>query len=450
LGEIVPEQTGGDGDGLAPPIRAQVNYIEASFADQDIPIQTTVRGRGVDFMCAEGQLLVRSEYLDRVRAALQQPDDVHLIRQVVAGVVLLNLVPREVPDGQLPTVRQALEQLDSELGPGIATPNHVVTVAPEVGPCPATEPQEVYQGTESCPGVCPTGDGAGVLVYVADTGLLAGASDQFPWLTGVTGDLDPLPGPQPDGTQAIPPYTGHGTFVAGVLRTQAPQAEVYVANAFAVAGSTLESDLVQNLVAALELGVDIFHLSIATTTRSDLPLLSFEGWLALLRQYKGVVCVVAAGNDGGRRPSWPAAFSGMVSVGALGADWHGRATFSNYGGWVDVYAPGRDLVNAYATGSYTCYVPPYSGDVRKFYGMTRWSGTSFSTPLVTGMIADRMSRTGENGKEAAAALLTQARCQAIPGVGAILLPCRDNAPRCCPCSLTAPAPARCSCHQLPC
>ncbi len=198
---------------------------------------------------------------------------------------------------------------------------------------------------------------------------------------------------------------------------------MYVANIFKIAGSELEANAIKRLSRALESGVDIFHLSITASTRHDLPLKTFEAWREQLREHKGVVCVVAAGNSSSRKPFWPGAYPEMVSVGALAADLRSRANFSNYGGWVDVYAPGRDLINAYATGTYKCKDEPYKDQTRRFYGMARWSGTSFSTPVVTGLIAARMSRTGENGQEAAAALLAKARCQAIPGAGAILLPC---------------------------
>jgi subtilisin family serine protease len=428
------EDTGGNG--------GKDGHKEPSEGGIDVGVQPSADGVG--FMYAEGQILIRENSLERVLEILGQPqrDVAEILRQptgeapiepLIDGVVVHRL-PRELP------VLEALDRVDRVLGAGHATPDHVLTVAGDAGPCPATEPEVVYDGIEPYPSVAPGNDGAGISIYVADTGLLWYPDDKLDetifggrvraevtnrgsvhsWLTGVRGTLDR----QEDlsGAQRVKPYEGHGTFVAGVVRCMAPGADIYVANAFRRGGSTLESHLVRHLDVALTQGYDLFHLSIAAPSRKDLPLMAFEHWLRRLHQYKGVACVVAAGNSGTSLPSWPAAFPEVVSVGALAADWRSRATFSNYGPWVDVYAPGRDLVNAFATGKYTCYTAPYTGDTRKFYGMAKWSGTSFSTPIVTGLIAARMSRTGENAQEAAAAILATARSQAIPGVGPVLRP----------------------------
>ena len=242
------------------------------------------------------------------------------------------------------------------------------------------------------------------------------------WLSGVTGDPDP----SVDGSGTILPYGAHGTFVAGVIRAMAPAADIVVKCVFDIAGSALESDFVPKLYQGFGFGADIFHITVASQTRNNLPLMAFETWLRDLRSHKGVACVVPAGNNDSRQPCWPAAFPGVISVGALATDWRSRAYFSDYGGWVDVYAPGESLVNAFATGTFTCQVPPFTGQVRTFSGMAQWSGTSFSTPVVTGLIAARMARRGESAQEAAAALLAKARAQAIPGVGPALFPGCDG------------------------
>jgi hypothetical protein len=453
-----------------PQARHEAGFIVREFAEHNIDIGgVATESGGIAFMYAEGQILAREQYLggvegirgiqriqtaSRPRGVLDVLEDHGVVnvevRRVARGIALLRLNPRPEEtrqedasestdgpsgdnggttggnggpaEGERPDVLHLLERIDEEFGPGIATPDHVVTVAPgNPIPCPATEPQEVYDPVPYPP-VCP-GGGDRVRIYVADTGVLAGTVAGTSWLNGVSGDVDPrIAG---DGT--IRPYAGHGTFVAGVIRSQAPEADIIVKNVFNIAGSQLESIFVPDLYAGFGYGAEIFHLTVASPTRCNFPLLTFEAWLGDLHQHKGVVCVVAAGNNGENvPPCWPAAFRGVISVGALGTDWRSRAYFSNFGGWVDVYAPGQNLVNAFATGPYTCHVAPFTDEIRHFSGMAQWSGTSFSSPIVTGLIAARMARCGESGEEAAAALLAKARAQAIPGVGPVLLPCCDD------------------------
>ena len=448
-------------DGLTPNVVDEVQHIISSFAtrreeemdsdegdgDGAIRIGVARNGNEIDYLYAEGQILVQDQYLGRVLEVLEYPaeqalrqDERQPIRPVIAGAVRLVLLPPR--EGERPvSAPEVLQTIDRHLGPGVATPDHVLTVAGgEPTFCPATEPEEVYVGAEPFPPVCHDNGGGSALVYVADTGLLKGAVTDHPWLAGVRVEnpsadyeayLPPTPG-HPANPPVIPAYTGHGTFVAGVLRCMAPGADVIVAKASLAAGSTLESQLVRRLAAAFGLGPDIFHVTLACPSRRDLPLIGFRAWLRRLADFGGAVCIAPAGNSGIRRPSWPAAFAEVVSVGALGCDWRGRASFSNFGPWVDVYAPGRDLINAYTTGTYSCHVSPYAGSDRTFYGMAKWSGTSFSTPIVSGLIAARMS-TGENARQATTALLAQARAQAVPGVGPVLLPaCRHTRP--CACS----------------
>jgi hypothetical protein len=142
----------------------------------------------------------------------------------------------------------------------------------------------------------------------------------------------------------------------------------------------------------------LINLSAGGYTRDDVPPLSF---IEFRQRHPDVTLVTAAGNDSTDRKFWRAAFDWAVAVGALGADLQNLAWFSNYGDWVDVYALGEGVVNAFATGVYKYRVPPKRQATQVFDGMARWSGTPFYAPLVAGLIvADGAQSSATDARQA--------------------------------------------------
>jgi len=369
----------------------------------------------MEYMYRWGVILVRDQDLARVHAALGDdgPLEERIDRSLING-----LTAYRPPDED---TQAALRRIDERLGMGVATPDHVLFIAGNPGGCcPATEPLQPGQDNPD-PDINRDTEcsGRGVFVSVVDTGLAVDlvTSPKHQYLEGVTGDAEVVNPAQ------LGHYVGHGTFIAGVVRCMAPESTVRVEGFLTQGGAIFESAIVEQLDQALLDVPDIISLSAGTWTRSGLDLLGFEVFYeSRLRHLKGTVLVAAAGNDGNRGPFWPAAFPWTVSVGALDIDGQ-RAKYSNFGSWVDVYARGSEVVNAFPDGFYTYAEAPHKGQSTTFTrGMATWSGTSFATPLVSGLIAARMSRTGESARLAADALLRLARANATPGVGPVLEP----------------------------
>lgn len=92
---------------------------------------------------------------------------------------------------------------------------------------------------------------------------------------------------------------------------------------------------------------------------------------------KGGVVIFAAGNDNVAY-GWPAMYEEVISVGALASD-GSKASYSNYGDWVDISAPGSAI---YST------VPG---------GYANMQGTSMACPMVSGVAALVLSYRGGFG-----------------------------------------------------
>ena len=234
-------------------------------------------------------------------------------------------------------------------------------------------------------------------VIVLDTGL-ATAADLKPQALQqlqafvVAGGSPAAAAEVPDSVPAdnlLDPAAGHGTFIAGLVEQVAPGAKVEVWHVLAPEGDGNEVDIAAR--------IDSLPARNGQGDRGCVLNLSFGGYVmehgdvlagAILEaQARGYVVVSSAGNDGVCTPTIPASLPDVVGVGAIGPD--GPALFSNYGPWVRACAPGVDLVSTFFQKFEGAETPasPIDPDPDNFENWARWSGTSFSAPIVAGILA---------------------------------------------------------------
>jgi subtilisin family serine protease len=175
-----------------------------------------------------------------------------------------------------------------------------------------------------------------------------------------------LNGLDDDGDGQIDEGAGHGTHVAGIVHQVAPAAKILPVRALDDDGSGTMWNVTEAMYWAAQHGAKIENLSLGTHGSAK-PLRVAVTELAA----ENVLVVAAAGNDGLDRAMFPAAAPEAIAVGSVGAG-DKVSTFSNFGTWIDVVAPGENIHSTYAFPSNS-------------YAMN--SGTSMATPWVAGEAA---------------------------------------------------------------
>lgn len=225
--------------------------------------------------------------------------------------------------------------------------------------------------------------GSGVTVAVLDGGAYADAAlgTRLKYLDIGYG----VSGPGSD--------TAHATSVAALVagasadaRGLAPSASVLSIRVTGADGLSDTFSVAQGIYAALAAGAQVINISLGGYATSTILGAAVEEALA-----QGVAIVASSGNDQASRLVYPAAYSGVVSVGAVDAAGL-QAIFSNSGSGLQLTAPGYAIQTAGAAGTRVSF-----------------TGTSASAPVVSGAIAAVLSTTpGLTALQAADVLATYA------------------------------------------
>lgn len=210
------------------------------------------------------------------------------------------------------------------------------------------------------------------------------------------GDNDPNPDPLIDPSTSVD-EGWHGTFVAGLAAAKGNNALGITGTAWNcslmpvkisdINGNITLSAAVSGIAYAALKHASVINMSIGTTDASAAPVFQAAINSAVSA---GCAIVAAAGNSGTDVPQYPAACTDVVAVAATNYS-NVRSSFSNWGAYVDIAAPGESMWSCiarnYAYDDYSTLVFEYYYGFDGTHAYMLGDGTSFAAPIVAGAIA---------------------------------------------------------------
>ncbi len=187
--------------------------------------------------------------------------------------------------------------------------------------------------------------------------------------------------PNPPSTATASSFS-HGTHVAGLVGATTNNgkgvasigAGVSIMAVKCTKNSTTNTGIISHgwsgFQYAMNSGADIINMSWGGTGSS----FTYQALINAAHN-AGIVIVAAAGNSSTNTQFYPAAYDNVIAVAATTST-DTKASFSNYGTWVDIAAPGSSLKSCVATSNTA-------------YGYK--SGTSMAAPVTAGLCALLMS-----------------------------------------------------------
>ncbi|WP_025693346.1 S8 family peptidase [Paenibacillus zanthoxyli] len=180
--------------------------------------------------------------------------------------------------------------------------------------------------------------------------------------TGVQADHPDLRGQLLSGYNAITSGAkpaddvGHGTHVCGIIGALVNNSEgvagiswynkILPVKVLDKTGAGTTYSVAEGIIWAADHGAKVINLSLGNYADSQ-----FLHDAVKYAYDRDVVLVSAAGNDNTERPGYPAAYPEVLAVAATNASGD-KASFSNYGDYVDVTAPGESIASTYPGSQY--------------------------------------------------------------------------------------------------